>query len=336
MDTAPPPTAAAGAGRTGPGGAQPGSGPRVAAHDGAEDPAGGSPRPRARDLLALVRPAQWPKNLAVVPLALLDAPALDATALAHVAWALALFTLASALTYVVNDITDRQADRLHPRKRLRPIASGRVGVRTAVLCAVALAVLLAAALALRPLALGWPVLVYLAVNAGYSQGLKHVPLLDIFLVTCGFVLRYVQGAIALDQRPSDWLALCVLALCLLLVLGKRRHELTLGGTAHRPALRGYTPALIDQLTGLAVVVTTVAYLLYLRDDAAFTAGAPVTALLTAPFALFGLARYLQVVLVEGGGGNPVQTLFADRVTLINAALWSALLGTALIIHHASP
>nr|MDT0523793.1 prenyltransferase [Streptomyces sp. DSM 41633] len=161
--------------------------------------------------------------------------------------------------------------------------------------------------------------------------LKHVPLVDAFIVASGFVLRLVQGALLVGGRVSEWLALCVFALCLMLALGKRRHEMTAAGRAHRPALRGYTLAFLDHLVVLVAVLTAVSYVLYLRDDAALAAGASFVTLLSAPCAVFGLARYLQLLLVEEGGANPVHVLFRDRATLVNAALWAALVSVALLL-----
>ncbi|WP_415959341.1 UbiA prenyltransferase family protein [Streptomyces sp. 021-4] len=284
-----------------------------------------------RDLLALVRPGQWVKNLAVVPLALLDVRPWHLGAFGQIGWAVLGFTLASALVYVVNDLADRERDRLHPVKRNRPIASGRVSTTAATVLAGLIAASLTCWAVAGPAWLWWPTALYLALSVAYSQGLKHVPLVDAFIVASGFVLRLVQGALLVDGRISEWLALCVFALCLMLALGKRRHEMTAAGRAHRPALRGYTLAFLDHLVVLVAVLTAVSYVLYLRDDAALAAGASFVTLLSAPCAVFGLARYLQLLLVEEGGANPVHVLFRDRATLVNATLWAVLVSVALLL-----
>ncbi|MCM2389513.1 UbiA prenyltransferase family protein [Streptomyces albipurpureus] len=294
--------------------------------------------PRRRplvDLLALIRPGQWVKNLAVVPLALLDPRHWTPFGVGRILWALAVFTLASAIVYVVNDLADRDRDRLHPTKRHRPLAAGRIGTRGALALAAVLATALTAAVTVHPFAQWWPVAVYLLISLGYSRGLKHVPLLDAFIVASGFVLRLAQGCVALDRPVPDWLAICVFSLCLLLSLGKRRHELTAAGLGHRPALRGYTLAFVDHLVVLIAGLTAMSYLLFLREDPVFAGAAHTTALLSALCAIFGLARYLQVLLVEEGGGNPVRILLRDRATLVNSALWAVLIGTALLLE-ASP
>ncbi|MGV9316270.1 UbiA prenyltransferase family protein [Streptomyces sp. NPDC003691] len=294
-------------------------------------PAAAPRRGPAADLLALVRPGQWVKNLAVVPLALLDTRHWTASGTGAILLALAVFTLASAIVYVVNDLADRDRDRLHPVKRHRPLAAGRIGTGGALALAAGLATALTAAVLLRPVTDWWPVTVYLLISLGYSRGLKHVPLLDAFIVATGFVLRLVQGCTVLDRPVPYWLAVCVFSFCLLLSLGKRRHELTAAEPGHRPALRGYTVAFTDQLIVLIAGLTAVSYLLFLYEDPVFTGAARTTALLTALCAIFGLARYLQVLLVEEGGGNPVRVLLRDRVNLVNSGLWAVLIGTALLL-----
>ncbi|MER6910339.1 UbiA prenyltransferase family protein [Streptomyces sp. NPDC000594] len=290
--------------------------------------------PRRRpwaDLLTLIRPGQWVKNLAVVPLVLLDTRHWTSSGAGRILLALVVFTLASAIVYVVNDLADRERDRLHPDKRDRPLAAGRIGTGGALALAAVLATALTAAVLARPVAESWPVAVYLLISIGYSRGLKHIPLLDAFIVATGFVLRLAQGCVALGRPVPYWLAICVFSFCLLLSLGKRRHELIAAELGHRPALRGYTVAFADHLIAVTAGLTAVAYLLFLHEEAAFAGAAHTAARLSALCAIFGLARYLQVLLVEEGGGNPVRVLLRDRATLVNSALWALLIGTALLL-----
>ncbi|MEV5319271.1 UbiA prenyltransferase family protein [Streptomyces sp. NPDC052687] len=271
-------------------------------------------------LIALVRPAQWPKNLLVVPLPLLGAE-WSWQAAGRVGIATLAFVLASSLVYVVNDMADVERDRRHPVKRHRPLASGQVSRTAATALGVTLAVLLVPLLVLLAPEGAWAVLVYLVVNAAYSWRLKHLPLLDVFIVATGFVLRLLGGYEAGGQAVSGWLVLTVLTLCLLLILGKRRHELSVSGTGHRPALVGYSTHFLDLVLVMCSAVTMVGYLLYLRTESGYEAGA----LLTAPCALFALFRYLQIVVVKAEGGNPVHVLLRDRVMQTNSLLWAALL-----------
>lgn len=287
------------------------------------------PQPRtvphvARDLLCLVRPGQWPKSLLVVSVPLLDLGAWRWTAVWGVVWAIVAFTLASALVYVFNDALDRERDRDHPVKRHRPIAAGRLSMPTVAAFATVPLGLLVVVLSIQPWSWAWPIGLYLLLNVGYSLGLKNVPLLDIFLVATGFVLRLVLGYVAAGIHPSGWLLISVLSLCLLLTVGKRRQELTTSGGTHRPALLGYTVPLTDQLMALSAVLAAGAYLLYLRTEAPLGSYAPAAAALLAPLALFGLFRYLQLTLVRGAGGDPTRTLLRDPPLLVNAALWLGL------------
>ncbi|MFF8954221.1 UbiA prenyltransferase family protein [Streptomyces sp. NPDC014894] len=275
--------------------------------------------PALRAALALTRPGQWPKNLLVVPLPLVGAVG-DWQGVVRVGLAMVAFVLTSAVVYIVNDIADVERDRRHPVKRHRPLAAGRMRIRSAVVLAGALTVLLAWAL----LALGaaaWPMLVYLALNAAYSWKLKHLPLLDVFTVATGFVLRLLGGYAASGRPVAGWLVMTVLTLCLLLILGKRRHEIGVSGTGHRPALAGYSAQFLDLVLVLCSALTMVGYLLYLRSESGFAT----VALLTAPCALFALFRYLQIVIVHSEGGDPVRTLLLDRVMIANSALWGGLL-----------
>ncbi len=282
----------------------------------------------ARDLLRLVRPGQWAKNLLVVPIVLLDA-AWNTHTLTRLGWAVVVFILASCLTYVVNDLTDVRRDRLHPVKRTRPIAAGRVPVRLAVVFVALLATsLVALASVARPVVL-WPVLAYLALNAAYSGALKHVPLVDIFVVAAGFVLRVAFGYVVLGLAVPGWLVVSVFSLCLLLSLGKRRHELGAGGVEHRPALRGYTVAFADQLLVFTAAVTAIAFLLYLRDESTVARYGGLAVIESAPFAFFGLFRYLQGLQLRETGGEPVRALLRDKALILSTLLW--LLGLGAII-----
>lgn len=295
----------------------------------AQDAASGAVTSRsarlAVDLLRLARPVQWSKNALAVPLALAAGAPWSGTNLLRVAWAVVVFCLASSLIYTLNDIADRDLDRAHPSKRGRPIASGRVSAPAARLYAASLGVALGIAVVVAATIPWWPLYAYVALNLAYSRWLKHVPLLDICVVATGFGLRAVQGYAATGTAVSGWMLVAVLAACLMLIVGKRRHELVTVGASHRPALRGYNVALADQLLTINAILATVALLLYVRFDA------PVGELrvglsgVVAPLALFGLFRYLQSVLVRRKGGDPVRTLLSDRVLVIDAVLLAVVL-----------
>ncbi|MEV4313753.1 UbiA prenyltransferase family protein [Actinocrispum sp. NPDC049592] len=287
--------------------------------------------PRFGDLLALTRPLHAVKSVLLVPVALIDTPSWTAHELGAIGWAVVVFSLAAACVYVANDIIDRDRDRRHPVKRHRPVAAGQVSVRAGMLYCATLLTLLGVLVATAPGGPYWPVLGYLALNLAYVRGLKHVPLLDIGTVAIGFVLRVVQGYVSVGRPVSAWLVVAVLSVSLLLLIGKRRHELTAAGLAHRPALRGYSPELINQLLPITGMLAVVAGLIYLSSDALLGAYHRVAVLLSAPFALFLLFRYLQVLVVRQGGGDPLRMMLRDRVMVVAVALWFGGLAVLLML-----
>ncbi|MFC4121498.1 UbiA prenyltransferase family protein [Nonomuraea zeae] len=304
--------------------------------EAAQDRAVGGRRHLVADLAALIRPSHAAKAILLVPVALIGAPAPSLAEVAGVIWATVAFMIASAAVYIGNDIADRHRDRLHPVKRERPIASDRVGVLTAGVCCAVLLAMLAAIVARAP-ASSWPVLVYLVLNIAYSRLLKHIPLVDVGTVAAGFVLRVVQGYEVTGDRVPAWLLITVFSMSLLLLIGKRRQELLEAGAGHRPALRGYSMELTNWLLQIASVLALVSGLMYLRDEGPFGPQHGQTAMmLSTPFALFALFRYLQMQLVEKEGGDPVRVLLRDRVMVANSMLWAAALGVMLVlVHHPS-
>jgi 4-hydroxybenzoate polyprenyltransferase len=299
----------------------------------AEAPAAVRPA-RARlplELLGLVRPAHWAKSVLVVPIALLDTPQWGLASLGRIVWSILAFILASSAVYVGNDIADRHRDRHHPVKRHRAIAAGRVSVPMAVAFCAVLCLALALFLVTGPAGHAWPVLGYLLLNVAYSRGLKHLPLIEAGAVATGFVLRAAQGYVATGSPASGWLLATVFTGCLLLIIGKRRQELLEAGTTHRPALRGYSVELAGHLLQLTGGLTMVSGLLYVRTEAPFDPYGQPAMLLSMPFALFAIARYLQIVLVHHGGSDPVRVLLGDRALKATVALGAATLTVILLV-----
>lgn len=283
---------------------------------------------RATDLVTLLRPLHAAKSLLLVPVALLESRQWTVDALLATGRATLAFVVAAAAVYVANDIADRARDRRHPTKRHRPIAAGRVRVSTGLVCCGLLLTLLGALVAAGPVSRYWPVFVYLALNVAYTGFLKHIPLVDVGAVALGFVLRVVQGHVVLGTRLPGWLMVAVLSVSLLLLIGKRRHELLVTGATHRPALRGYSIELVDQLLPLTGVLAVVAGLLHLATETPFGDHA---VLLSALFAIFALFRYLQVLLVDGGGADPVRSVLRDRVLVGGCLLWACSLAATMLI-----
>jgi 4-hydroxybenzoate polyprenyltransferase len=286
----------------------------------------------AANLLISLRPGQWAKNLLVFAGILFGHRLLEPVAIAESLAAFAIFCALSGAVYLVNDIADRESDRLHPLKALRPIASGALGVSTA---AIAAAVLAAAAI-IGSIALGWRftlvAVAYLTLQMLYSGPLKHIVILDVLTIAVGFVLRAAAGAVAVRVEFSHWLLVCTLLLALFIALAKRRHEIVLladEATGHRRILVEYSAYLLDQMISVVTASTLIAYIFYtVSPETQEKFGTPWLGL-TIPFPLYGIFRYLYLVHKREGGGSPADLLLTDRPLLICVALW-ALVVTAII------
>ena len=290
------------------------------------------------DLVALARPVHSTKNVLVAAAPLLAGRLWNVDVIVSTIVAFAQFSLASAVVYIVNDLFDRERDRQHPRKRSRPIASGRVSTRVALLVAGLLAAALAGTAAIGGARALGVVVAYLALNLLYSSCLKHVELVEAFVVAGGFVLRVGAGAVATHTDVSSWLLLLVLSLCLLVVLGKRRHEMrTLPETArsdrYRPVLARYSVTFLDNVMLLCALVAILAYTFYLDEPRTLSTLGTIALPVSLPCLLLGLFRYLQVVHVDSGGGDPVATMSRDRMMLTSGLLWIGALGLSFLITH---
>lgn len=290
---------------------------------------------KLRELVSLARPVHWPKTFLVVPLVLIDPTAWSRTALVRVAWAIVLFILASMLVYLINDYADRHLDRQHITKRNRPLAAGRISLPLVVSYGLAVTAGLGVLLFVAPHGESWPVLGYLLLNVIYTFGLKHLPLLDIGAVSAGFVLRSVQGYVAADVPVAGWLLLTIFAGSLLLLLGKRRRELLVVGPKHRPSLRGYTVELTNHLMLLTGVLCLISAMAYLRAESPIAPIGQAAMLISAPFALYAISRYLQIVLVLDGGDDPVRTLLGDPALVVAVALWVIALGALFVFNYSA-
>jgi 4-hydroxybenzoate polyprenyltransferase len=283
-------------------------------------------RSPARAAIVALRPRQWLKNLLVFAGLVFAAKLGDAGRWLEAVAAFGAYCAVSSAAYLVNDLRDREDDRMHPVKRARPIARGELSPRRAVVLAAGLA---AAALALAGV-LGLVFVAFLLAFAGlqaaYSFSLKHVVLLDVLVIGSLFVIRAAAGAAAVEVRISPWLLLCTALLALFLALAKRRGELVLVGAQHtpgRPALEGYSLELVDQLVAIVAASTVIAYSLYTltaRDSKALLA--------TVPFVIFGLFRYLLLVHRDDVGEEPEQVLLTDVPIILAVAGWIA---TAAVI-----
>jgi 4-hydroxybenzoate polyprenyltransferase len=270
-----------------------------------------------------MRPRQWVKNLFVLAgLVFSQRLFTESTWIALAAFA--VFCAVSGAIYLLNDVADRERDRLDPKKRERPIASGRLSVGVAIAAAVGLIAggLVASALLARPFLI--TVLAYVALLVAYSAWLKHIVIVDVLVVASGFVLRAVAGAVVIAVQMSGWLLICTVLLALFLALGKRRYEyVTLDKDAarHRPILAEYSPALLDQMIAVVTASTVTAYALYTMSPETVSKFHTHLLPATLPFVLYGVFRYLYLLYRRQLGGNPSELLFSDRALIINAVGW---------------
>lgn len=290
-------------------------------------------RSTVANLLVSLRPDQWTKNLIVYAALIFAVRLFDPAALALATAAFLIFCALSGAVYLINDVSDREADCQHPLKRMRPIASGAFAPSTALAWAAVLAAGgLAAAFSLRP-SFGIAAASYVTLVIVYSRGLKHVVILDVMAIAIGFVLRAVAGGLVIGVPISDWLLVCTILGALFLGLAKRRHELTLladGATGHRRILEEYDPYLLDQMIAVVAAATLVAYIIYCASPETAEKFGTRWLVLTTPFPIYGIFRYLYLVHRKQGGGSPSEVLLRDRPLLGCVALWG--LAVVLIIY----
>jgi 4-hydroxybenzoate polyprenyltransferase len=274
-------------------------------------------------LLLSLRPEQWTKNLIVFAALIFGQRLFDPAAAGRSVAAFFVFCALSGVVYLLNDVSDREADRQHPLKRHRPIAAGEVSPSSALIVAAVIAVgALGAAFWLSP-AFGWIAVAYLALFVAYTRVLKHVVILDVLTIAIGFVIRAAAGAAAIAVPMSHWLLVCTILLALFLGLSKRRHELTLlagSASGHRRILEEYNPYLLDQMIGVVTASTLVAYIIYCTSPETTDKFGTANLVLTTPFPIYGIFRYLYLVH-QRGAGSPSEVLLTDRPLVACIALW---------------
>ncbi len=279
-------------------------------------------------LIQTMRPKQWTKNiLFVLPGIVFAGQLTDPTAVFRVVIATLLLILMSGTVYIINDLVDIEKDRLHPRKMSRPLPSGQLPPRVAQIAALIIPLITLSVAIWFDRSLAVILALYLVIQIAYSFSLKHIVLVDVLTVTSGFVLRVLAGVVVLDGVIiSPWLYACSGLLALFLAVGKRRQELvTLGDGAvkTRPIFAHYNLALLDDLLRFVVTSTFITYLLYTIEAETVTVYGNNTAMLTVPFVLYGLFRYLYLIHVKGDGSAPDEVLLKDRPLQITMVLWGA-------------
>lgn len=282
-------------------------------------------------LLQAMRPKQWTKNLFVyialvftnhLPTGLHDTENWRLFGITTAAFT--LFCLISGSIYLMNDVADREQDRLHPVKRKRPIASGRLPWKIALAASILFSLGGVALSFLITVPFGLIALAYLGLQVAYTYSLKHMVLLDVFAIAAGFVFRAVAGGFAIGVPNSVWLLVCTLQLALFLGFGKRRHELVSlaeNARSHRQILAHYSVPFLDQLIAIVLGGLVVAYALYTITSP--TAAQHPGLVVTLPNVMYGIFRYLYLIHIQNKGGSPETILLEDRPMQINLLLWFA-------------
>jgi 4-hydroxybenzoate polyprenyltransferase len=276
-----------------------------------------------RALLKTMRPRQWAKNVFIFAALVFDKQLLNPDSFLRTLAGFALFCLISSSVYIFNDLADVEADRQHPDKKNRPIASGKLSVGMAWAAGIVLVIVTLGLSFFLTRGFETVIAIYFIINMAYSKWLKHIPILDVLIIATGFVLRVHAGVTLIQvQRFSPWLYVVMTLLALFLGFGKRRAELALlaqGAGSHRKVLDGYTLPLLDQYIMIVSGTTIVAYSLY-------TFSAPNvpenhSMMLTIPFVVYAIFRYLYLIEVEHAGGAPEEILLSDRPFQVAMFLW---------------
>ncbi len=277
-----------------------------------------------KSLLKLARPSQWLKNGVVLAALIFSGEAIHSAVTETAVAAMLIFCLLSSSVYILNDLIDCEKDRRHPLKKDRPIASGRVSKSTAVVfCVILLGAGLTGAWFINR-GLFAVSLAFFMLNLSYSVWLKNVVIVDAMSIAISFVLRAYAGALAIEVPASKWLLINTLFLALFLAFGKRRHELVFleeEASSHRTILSRYSPYLLDQLIGVVTASVAVIYMLYTFSEEVSSKLGTENLVLTIPFVIYGIFRYLYLIHKEERGGSPTDVLISDRPILINVILW---------------
>lgn len=276
-----------------------------------------------------MRPRQWPKNVFLLAGLVFDGQLTNPRALSITLLGFVLFCLVSSLVYIINDLTDIETDRLHPTKQKRPLASGQLSKKTAVITAVILFILIFPISFILDIYFGIIISSYFLLMLAYSLWLKRIPIIDVMVIAAGFVLRVAAGVVIITTNQfSPWLFVATTFLALFIAIGKRRSEIdTLESVAdaHRQVLKGYSLDMLDQMLTIILATTMMTYCLY-------TFASPITPgnhvmMLTIPFVIYGLLRYLYLIRMEHIGGAPEEIILTDLPMQLAIGLW----GLAVII-----
>lgn len=278
--------------------------------------------------IALLRPHQWLKNIFVFLPLFFDKKLLHIDYLVNAIWAFAAFSLAASAIYCLNDIMDIEADKRHPKKRLRPLASGKI---TKAQAYVIMVILILASLAIACIAFGNKSLlaiiaIYIVLNIGYCIRLKHIAIVDVFIIASGFCLRVAAGGMATDIWISQWIILQTFLLALFLAFAKRRDDVVLfnrDGSKARKNINRYNLEFLNNAISIVATMTMMCYIMWCVSEEVIARMGTNQLYITAVFALMGVMRYLQITMVDNKSGSPTKILLKDRFIHFCVAGWVA-------------
>jgi 4-hydroxybenzoate polyprenyltransferase len=280
-------------------------------------------------LLEQLRPKQWIKNLLVFASILFAFKSVSIVIIVESIIAFIIFCMISSVVYIINDYVDREADSNHPEKRYRPMASGALNPKLALTTAVLFFVLSVAGAYTLNYQFGGIIIVYFISNLLYTFKLKHIVIIDLMMIACGFVLRSIGGGLAVTLELTPWFLLCTLLLALFMAISKRRHELNLYNEniqGHRKVLEHYSIALLDQMISVVTTATIISYSLF-----TFTSGHSVHLMWTIPIVIYGVFRNLYLIYVKGKGGKPERDLLEDKHIIFSVLVYSIVTISILIL-----
>lgn len=276
-------------------------------------------------LLRTMRPKQWTKNVIVYAGLVFDGQLFVLDSFIRVTVSFVLFCMAASTVYIINDLADIERDRQHPKKKYRPLPSGQLPVPVAIAAAIGLPIITIALASLYSPYFALILAVFIAINLLYSFRLKHVVIIDVLTITAGYVLRVAAGVVVIHvARFSPWLYTVTALLALFLAISKRRQELLVmsdDATHVRPIFKEYNLPLLDEMLRVVMTSTLISYILYTIESPSVLLGGNNLTLVTIPFVLYGLFRYLYLIHVRGEGSAPDEVLLRDRPLLLSILLW---------------
>ena len=275
-------------------------------------------------VLESMRPQQWLKNFFIFAPLIFSRNVTDPLLFKRSLLAFAIFCLLSGSLYILNDMKDMEEDKLHPLKSKRPIASDKLKRSYAIIAFVVVSVISFLLCLLLNMNFLYIALFYYILQIAYSFHLKHVVILDVFIVAAGFFIRVIAGGLAIEVYISPWLLICTALLALFLAMSKRRHEIILlekDAESHRPILKEYSPYLLDQMIAVVTASTVIAYCLYTISEETIAKFGTTKLIFTVPFVLYGIFRYLYLIHQKSEGGTPEVLILKDKPLLLDIFLW---------------